>query len=503
MRESSGRQELVGGFRSLALSPAQQREADKLVNSDKPADAALIASVADKLLTQDRYQTAFRSAWDLIDARTPRWSPFDKTVWSSFLAAESIIESHYQPGQRFNLQFNSLAEGRLAALAVTSHPQLRNMPLPAMRHEFVRLAHSAGLAVASRPSSIQPSALFLAHLQSLEGAKFAQQSLVEIEVNERKESRFVNPLASDNDELFDRLRRLQKYGVKPVYASDGSCLPVVDWHIYDVSQLCRKLGADSANGACSIERSLVRFDGFKERLADQPPAWDLVCDNKQEFVVVQYQGLDGGQKKQISPSVCFDIWPCGHLYSPGGFSLAGLAAQLGLEAQYEVLRARALSLYADLVVPFYIVDDSEEIRQSENRSAQNPKFKVRSFGDIVLARRRLIDQHPDLPKLIAKEAKKHRPVQPHDVASFFRKLPSGQTASQKQRDLCWEELKVYLPPGYTFVGGFERGGEKTEDSDGLGVHRARLRYVASVALEEFAAQEQKPPAKPSISLELP
>lgn len=494
MREGLPRRGLTPGPESLTLSPEQQRVADKLVGPDQLVDADSIVLAADVLITPDRYRAVFEDIRHSFS--DPALTPFDKVVWGSFLAANQIILSHHRADQSPNDLFDVLAKDRLASIAIASHQAFRNMPLPRIHQEFRREVDIARATIRSSFDLNLPLATFMGYLRSLEEAKFNQQFLSEIPTNDRKEARFVDRLSASNDELFGRLRRLQRYGIKSAYISDSSCLEVADWHVYDVRRLSQSLGNSLGNVVCPIRQSLARFNGFKKPLADQSPDWSKQMDaaTDQEFVIVDYKSSINGRLENIAPSICFDIWPDGHLYSNSGVGLADFAKQVGLGVQYEMLRARALSLYADLVVPYYVVDESEDIQRAESKASKDAKAKTSSFGEIVLARIRTIDQRPDLPQLIAKEAKKPQPVRRHSVIGFLRTLPPGQRASQKQRDLCWQDQRIKLSEtGQTYVRPQVRGGEKKNSEVEMTTHRARLRYIGEVVLDSLLGESSPEP----------
>ncbi len=471
----------------LPLAPDQQQAAVELAALEGKVDVCEIVRLADILVTKDRYQANFEAASAAL-ASAGR-SGLEHLIDLSWVASTMVVGGSYQAGQPQNPHFNRLAEERLAACAVVCHPPLRNLPPDRTIRELSQLQSRA-----RRGAYKQQYIHYANHLRGLAMLKTEQQALGQIDLNERKESRFVGNLVRENDELFRCVRQLQKYSVKSAYIADASRLPVVDWHIYNVADLISRLPeADSHSSSCPIKKSLARFDGFGIPLVDKPPTLKLLfADDNQEVMTVSYEGLVVGQPKTVRPSISFDLWADGQLYSLGGACLAWFADELGLGTQYEMIRARALSLYADMVIPAYVVDDSQEIRSAERASAQTTRAKVGSFTDLVLARRRVIDQYPDLPELIAKEARDRvRTLRRHGVAGFIRKLPGGQRASQKQRELCFKDQEIRLAEtGETYVRSHMRGGEKDSNEVVIDGHRARLRYVGMVAT--FDAQADRP-----------
>ena len=486
MREQARSRGRSPRLERLPLAPDQQQAAAELAALGGATDNGEIVRLTDTLVTKDRYQANFELAESSL-AGAGR-SGLEHLIDLSWVASTMVVGGSYEVGQPQNPHFNKLAEERLAACAVVCHPPLRNMPLDRTMRELSRMQ-----SLAQRGAYGRQYIRYANHLRGLAMLKIDQQAFKQIDLNERKESRFVGNLVRENDELFRCVRQLQKYSVKSAYIADTSQLPVVDWHIYNVADMVGRLPeTDSHPSVCPIEKSLARFDGFGIPLVDKPPTLKLFDDGNQEVVAVSYEGLVVGQPKPVSPSISFDLWGDGQLYSLGGAALAWFADELGLGIQYEMTRARALSLYADMVIPAYVVDDSQEIRSAEQASAQTTRAKVGSFTDLVLARRRVIDQHPDLLELIAKEAKdRARTLRRHGVAGFIRKLPDSQRASQKQRALCLKDQEIRLAEtGETYVRSHMRGGEKDSDEVVIDGHRARLRYVGMVATLD--AQADRP-----------
>ena len=326
--------------------------------------------------------------------------------------------------------------------------------------------------------------------------KAVQSLLTKVPTNQRKKSRFVANLAWENDGLFESVRQLQKYGIKEAYVADNSRLPIVDWHIFNHRGIMNRLPS-ATNPGNSSGQSLACLSGFKHPLEGRPAKIKLAerqlsssdqlykPDDDHKSLTLDYGGIVAGHPNQNWADIYLDIMPDGQLYSLEGLPLSWMTSGLGLEVQYEMIRARALSLYADMVIPAYIVDDSDEIKAAETVAPQAGRAKTSNFVDLAVARRRVIGRHPDLPDLIAKDEKiASRRVRRHGVVGFIRRLPAGHRASQQQRDLCWRDQGIELAPtGETYVREHIRGGEKpAPDPDEVVGHRARLRYVGGSIL---------------------
>ena len=486
MREQAGVRERSPRIEQLPLSPDQQQAAAELAGLGDAANAGEIVRLVDALVTKERYQANLEVAESSL-SRAGR-SELRYLADLSWVTSTMVIGGSYEADQPQNLHFNSLAKERLIACALAHHQILRNMTLDRMLWELAQLQLAAGQMFAE-----EQYIHYSSYLRGLGGFKINQQGFRQIDLNERKESRFVGNLASENDELFNCTRQLQKYSVKSAYIADDSQLPVADWHIYNVADMISRLPKTNSDmNVCPAEKSLARFDGFSVPLVNKPPALKLVAVGKQELMDISYEGLVADRPKAVRPDIFFDIWGDGQLYSQGGASLAWFANETGLKTQYEMIRARALSLYADMVIPAYVVDDSEEIRSVERAAAQATRAKTSNFTDLVIARRRVIDQHPDMPRLIDKEEKNRtRTLRRHGVAAIIRKLPEGHRASQAQRELCFKDQGIRLAEtGVTYVRTHMRGGEKDSDEVVIDGHRARLRYIGIVATLD--AQAAKP-----------
>ena len=141
-----------------------------------------------------------------------------------------------------------------------------------------------------------------------------------------------------------------------------------------------------------------------------------------------------------------------------------------------------------MVIPAYMINESDEIAQAEQAATNEGKARTRNFMRLVLSRKRLINANPDIDKLIEQEEKdKTKYMRRHGVIGFIRNLPSGQRASQQQRDLCMRDQgKELAETGETYVRGHNRGGEKdNEDIEAIEGHRARIRNVGGAVMSDI------------------
>ena len=483
----------------IPLDRDQQRAVAELARLDLDADVDSVVELVDTLVTKDRYQAAFDLILSSLDDR--HRSDFAALARLSQAAASLVGSSCYNAGEQIP-RFNKLASDKLAGWAVLSHQQFLNLP----HDSFDQLARRLLREIMTQRSGYSAIYHHAGHLLAMVQFKDHQHILNKLPGRQR-EARLGGWLASENDELFHCSRRLQKYGVKPAYAADGSQLPIVDWHIHDVAQAAEQAGFDIDQAADAyLSQSRARFTGFVCPLANKPSILDLLDDqDKTQVWAMKYEGVVAGQTRPVQASLVFDIWNDGQLHLVGGSSLAWFADELGLKLQYELVRARALSLFTDLVVPAYMIDSSSQIKAAEKQAAQASRAKAYDFGQLVLARRRIVAD-PEIDQSIAtaekQERKRTRVVSPHGVVGFIRRLPAGHRASQAQRDLCLRDQGLKLAPaGETYVRGHNRGGNKSDGPAETASHRARLRHVGGSII---AAKEKtdKPESKP-IRLELP
>ena len=300
-------------------------------------------------------------------------------------------------------------------------------------------------------------------------------------------------MALVNDGLFEATRQLQKYGLKSMYVADQTPLPIADWHIYDPYTT---LQGSSLENLGQPSRSLAHFQGFSSQLVDKiPVSYSLTTIPELEGSwALDYTGLIKGKPEQSAADIFFSLNRYGQLeHGPSSTPLAWFSQRLGLNRQYQILRARALSLYADMVLPAYLINDSDEIETAEQAVRNAHRAKTISFKHLVMARQRLIDSHPNLPALITKAEKaSSRMVCRWEVVGFIRHLPKGQRASQQQRNLCWQDQGLELAAsGETYVRAHSRGGGRSPETDisKSQMSRAQIRHIGGAVVGKCLDEE--------------
>ena len=472
------------GLADLALGDDEIAAVAALVGCAGSANSKTIEAAAKVLSSQPVYDLISTQA--IADLPTQDCHRPRDLLFGSYLAIHQLLAKLHSVA-RLDFDASSVICGALAVRTIASHSPLKSLPYDGAHHELVKAWEAA-------PASIDRHSFGL-YFHQVQQLKSIQSLLMKVPANQRKESRFVSNLAWENDGLFESVRQLQKYGIKEAYVADNSQLPLVDWHIFNYRGIMNRL--PSTNPANSGSQALACLSGFRNPLEGQPAKIELTerqlsssdqlykPGDDHKSLTLDYRGIVAGHPDQSWADIYLDIMPDGQLYSLEGLPLAWLASGLGLEVQYEMIRARALSLYADMVIPAYIVDDSDEIKAAEAVVSQANRAKTSNFVDLVVARRRLIARHSDLPALIAKDEKiASQRVRRHGVVGFIRRLPAGHRASQQQRDLCWRDQGIELAPtGETYVREHIRGGDKpVPSSDEVVGHRARLRYVGGSIL---------------------
>ena len=467
-----------------------------MADMDKHPTRESIGRTVDLFGDRAAYAAAIESLLATVVAPRESISPAELIHGSLVASADIVVRADNLLGENKDLRdrFTFSTLERLSAQAILTHDELKNLPLESFQDQVAKLRQTI---IAHQTATFQfPSSSYWStfndHVHSLNALK-QTQSVLEKTPLSHKESRLAAALEWENDGLFAAVRQLQKYGVSPVYIADNTQLPIVDWHVYDFLAEARQNPASLKIFSPSLAPMvLARFGGFTASLIDQTP----VTQRFERGWRLDYGGLVAGRSQQTDPDMAFNLHDDGHLYATYGTPLSWLAAELGLTAQYELVRAQVLSLYTDLVVPAYLVDDSEDIKVAEQTARRASRPRTRDFLKLVVARRRLIDQHPNLLDLVEREAKSQsRLVRRHGVVGFIRRLPAGHRASQTQRDLCWQDQGIELPPtGETYVRAHARGGNRpTVDPAIAPVHRAQLRYLGGVAVDSQPDQPEWPP----------
>ena len=473
---------------ALRLKP-HQVEIIRQLEQTAAEDTVFAQELVDGIIDRETYLAALAAVYaEPILASSPLMSVQDR-IYRTFLARIPLTESLLEEVDENKLQASAslpiLMEEKLASQALASQSELRAMTPNQLERELLKLLTNTNLQVKAASHHDQLS-LYANRLMAF---KTVQMAFQQVAINEHKEARQLEWLTLTNDGLFTAVRQLQRYGLKSAYVRDNSQLPIIDWHVYDPHSLIRQLQPTPAPEVPSLQVStLANFSGFYNALANRAPAaqvsdhLDLSHEQWSSGLEITYGGLVKDHPNQLVPDISCSLHRDGHLHSFFLFSLASFAADLGREAQYEILRSRALSIYADMVLPVHVVKDSPDIRTSETRAASAQRLRGSDFAELVLARQRLIDSTPDLAEQIDKQEKSQkRLISRHGVVGFIRCLPEGQRASQTQRDLCRLEQGLELAAeGETYVGEHDRGGQKPEIVTNH--TRARLRYLGGSAI---------------------
>ena len=452
----------------LGLDYKQQQMLARHVAFNYDTKLDTIVELADTLATQEIYQASFE--W-VLNQFGKTHKEIEQSHPISFLSLSEVaineIADSYKTAGIDDVE-NAVIISRLACWVILSHKQFNNLHLSNFKklvEDAQQMLNGPGYEHTDLPQSYSSMISIKAVLHFLE----------RIRLNQGKESRLAEQLSNRNDELFKRTRELQKYGIKSVYVAEAEAMPIADWHVFDQ----QSFKADETIFA-GLDTYRCSFFGFSSSLVNEPPDF--------ESGYISYK-LEGSNENAFG----FDLHNDGHLYTKEKIPLSWLTDELGIVPQYELLRARALSIYADLVIPAYIVDQAEQIRVAEKQIVQAKRVRIKDFLELVLARQKILAS-PDMPQLIDQnekdEKRRRRVVSPHGVVGFIRRLPAGQRASQAQRQLCLEDQGIELPlTGETYVRAHIRGGNRQGAAE-IKFHRARIRHAGGTIISQDESDSQ-------------
>ncbi len=476
----------VTGERLLAfeLLPLDSDQISNIAAYDEnPGDAEQLAIAVDSIATKQAYDDSLQSILSNMPSKMPG---VGGVFINTMLAAQQIIYStSVAGGEKVSVQFTRSVNERVAAYALLDNDILRNIPPSQLLNEMNKILEQ----ILEHDPSMEFMDEFRNYATSLFAIKGIQYTLRDVPAHTRKERKGLGELESENNGLFWSVRNLQKYGIKSSYVKDGTQLPIEDWHIFDWQDTARHQLLEDPDDFVSARRlSLARFDGFTSSLMNAPHNYQKLYINNQEQIALDYSGIVQGKPDQGSPDIRFDLYEDGHLYGIDSVSISWFASELGYDVQYELIRARAISLFADMVIPAHLIDESSDIVEAESRIKNTEKAKTSNFLDLILARKRLIQLNPDIEEVADKEARDTtKTLRRHGVVGFIRKLPRGHRASQLQRELCRRDQGIELADnGETYVRGHVRGGDKSHEVSTLEIegHRARIRVVGGSIIDQ-------------------
>ena len=375
---------------------------------------------------------------------------------------------------------------RFAAQIMLSSKALQNMPYDRLELESMYFEQDLD-------ESTTHSRLFLATTREL---KKLQNLLQKTSGSARKETRLMGTLAQETDKLFQAARRLQAEAVESAYVTDNTPLAPVDWHIFDRHHIIEKastLDIQRDERSFGWRRAIAIFRGFSHFLANEPFRLERTGD--QTFTTAYVNLARAEQKPFLTEALMLEFTLCedGHLYTEMELPLASITEKLGLSWQYELFRARAVSIYADIVLPSHLVDGSAEIRLAEREMADRSRARSGDFVNLILARQKIFEEYPNLNTLAEKEQTNQTSrVNRYGIGGFIVSLPEGQQASRLQRDLCLQEQGILLPPeGQTYISEHTDGeGDSVDDS--LVPHKARIRRVGTEIISQDTAFPDAP-----------
>lgn len=273
-------------------------------------------------------------------------------------------------------------------------------------------------------------------------------------------------LKSENDELFDLSRRLQKYGVKPaVIPSTGL---IKEWKVAPSQQVADELlKLNTGEFAVNVpgRYDVALFSATDGKFADSITSTE---DIRGATEGVAASGIAAG----IDSSVPYKIFSCiylsraGNLTSMNGYSLEKFCKENFAEAAYESLRAELIAYYFDLVTPLFVQGlVQQEADSVAPVSTQHQESREAKFRRLNLARRTVIyELGDDIEEYIAleiEEAQKDtakRAMAIHPVIGHVRKIAPDFRASKEARELCFNDLGLVLADyGETYVRDHKRG----------------------------------------------
>ena len=301
-------------------------------------------------------------------------------------------------------------------------------------------------------------------------------------------------LGVENDALFSVTELMLQYGVKPAIApsrlQNGN---IREWLVQS------RKSVEAAHDALidpdsSHEKSrrrheapwIASFVSTDQRFKTSKPDLIKLGTAKHPNLHVTAVNVDSlieiVDTDKSHPDTMVRLGQDGHLYS--GTSVP-LRSRVNLTL-YEALRADILSVYADLVVPIYIVGLYDQEAEAVKAAPTTSNNRAAGLRTLVLSRERVLRElgQDICAQLDDEREKAERDMIEHDVIGHVRRLPSSYRASQESRDFCRVDLGYELSEfGETYVRDHKRGNVVVET---LG-HRADLKHVASTAVKAMVA----------------
>ena len=488
------------GSRSVgSLSPEQEQALTDLARN--PQNAEAIVGLAAAWSTEGIYREACRrgcAAWDAhykLEAGSSETAISNSTSLLLSLSYSAMHDTLAQLQDKLASElddFNKLWGWseytcvRFAAQTMLSSKALQNMPYGRLELETMHFEQSL-----DEPNP--HTRLLSATTREL---KRLQNLLQKTPGNARKETRLMATLAQETDKLFQAARHLQEGPVESAYVADNTPLAPVDWHILDRHHIIEKafaLGIQRDERSFGWRRAIAIFRGFSHFLANEPFSLEKTGDQTFRTAYVNLGRAGQGPFPMEALMLEFALCEDGHLYTEKELPLASITEKLGLSWQYELFRARAVSIYADIVLPSHLVDGSAEIRLAEREMTDRSRARSGDFVNLILARQKIFEQYPNLNTLAEKEQTNQTGrVNRYGIEGFIVSLPEGQQASRLQRDLCLQEQGILLPPeGQTYISEHTDGeGDSVDDS--LVPHKARIRRVGTEIISQDTAFPDAP-----------
>ncbi len=283
---------------------------------------------------------------------------------------------------------------RFAAQTMATSRLIRNMPRDSLQMEAAYFEQSSSEPLVGLAQLFPRSIIELKNMQN---------TLQKIPVNPHKEAHSAKLLAQANDNLFRAARRLQKGAIESTYVADNTPLPFVEWHALDRRQIVEKaiaINNQIDERSIGLKRAIAIFRGFSHPLADKTFEVEVTSNLgvRSQYIQTTKAGEGPGPREVflLEFTLCDD----GHLSTEKEVPLAWLADKLNLSWQYELIRARVISIYTDIVLPRHVIDNSSEIQAAERQIAGKTRSRSNDFTNLIAARLKAIEQYPNLNTLL-------------------------------------------------------------------------------------------------------
>ncbi len=282
-----------------------------------------------------------------------------------------------------------------------------------------------------------------------------------------------------NDQIFAEISSMRKYGVKTVVFRDG-LLNVygMDWLFSDALMAFTGNPATDAFARAAFKGVQAAISVVRKGIR---PSEIFSHDNRKysarsELTLTTYEGMSTmylGNDGEVGLST-----------GPGISPLRDLFASRGTTELYEYFRFVQLMRFFDLVVPVSQVAKMPSLPSAPSTVGKVLEMtgiskKPMDYIDILLPRVRLLESHmPEIVSDLRQEVdnsekdtleRVHKQHAEHVVIGFARPLPKGYKVSKRARELAWEESKIILEPGETYVRTHRRGKGPAKDA----LHKAR------------------------------